>query len=566
MRNASSVVLLWFVISVWVAATAHGQESSQEPIGGLGFIDEVEVTVVNIDVFVRDRGGEPVTGLTGGDFRLLQNGQEVPISNFAVVTKEYIRSELQPLATEQTTVDPSAVLPPELRPVYVAFFVDNENLRPLDRNRVLRQVRSFVLENLEPPVQMMVISYQRSLDVVQDFTTDASEVNGALRSLVRMSGGRTTSDNERKAILEDLQEAAAGTGGREGRSGPMQIRQRIYQYAEEEANNLTFALSAMRQVMAMMSGLDGRKSIIHVSSGLPMTPGWGLMQEYAATFKDNSVMAHRSAVDKTRSFQELVSVANAQEISIYAIDAEGLDTLGGGSAEMAYDRDPVAAASGSKNFKDSLRYMAERTGGIAIVNTNDVSFGMQRVAADLFNFYSLGFRLSSENRDRVHRVEVQLPEHPEYELRYRRRFVERSRQSRVQDRVLSSLMVDIDDNPMRLALDTGEATPLSNDRWQVPVHLSFPLDSVALLEVGEDYVGRVVLFVGAQDLKGRRSEIQRQEHEVRVAAADYQRALQQRFAIDFSLLLEEGQQRIAIGLYDEITRRASYERTVVAVP
>jgi hypothetical protein len=346
----------------------------------------------------------------------------------------------------------------------------------------------------------------------------------------------------------------------------MQIRQRIFQYAEEEANNLTFALNAMRQVMAMMSGLDGRKSIIHVSSGLPMTPGWGLMQDYAAAFKDNSMMSHRSAVDKTRSFQELVSVANAQEISIYAIDAEGLDTLGGGSAEDAFERDPVAASSGSKNYKDSLRYMAERTGGIAIVNTNDVSFGMQRVASDLFDFYSLGFRLPNENRDRVHRVEVQLPNHSEYELRYRRRFVEKSRESRVQDRVLSSLMVEIEDNPMAIELAAGEATPVAKTRWQVPVHLSFPLESVALLEIGEDYVGRVVLFIGAQDVKGRRSEIQRQEHEIRVAAADYDRALGQRFAIDFSLLLEDGQQRIAIGLYDEITRRASYERLVVTLP
>ncbi len=566
MRRLTMVVVFFMLICGSRAPSAGAQDLDQKPIGGLGFADEVQVTVVNIDVFVRDSGGEPATGLTSEDFRLLQNGDEVPISNFAMVSKEYVRSRLEPLPGETASEEVVRELPPEVRPVFVVFFVDNENLRPLDRNRVLRQVRSFVIENLEPPVQMMVVSYQRSLDVVQDFTTDSRKVNEALRSLVRTSGGRVTSDNERRAILEDIQEVAAGTGGSEGQSGPMQIRQRIFLYAEEEANNLTFALSAMRQVMAMMSGIEGRKAIIHISSGLPMTPGWGLMQEYAAVFKDNSLMSHRSAVDKTRSFHELASAANAQEISIYTIDAEGLDTLGGGSADTAFERDPVAASSGSKNLKDSLRYMAERTGGVAIINTNDVSFGMQRIAADLFDFYSLGFRLPTEDRDRVHRVEVQLPGHPEYELRYRKRFVERSRQSRVQDRVLTSLVVDIDDNPMRLEVETGEAAAVSGDRWQVPVHLSFPLDSVALLEIGEDYVGRVVLFVGAQDVKGRRSEIQRQDHEVRVAAADYQRALQQRFGIDFSLLLEEGQQRIAIGLYDEITRQDSYQRLVVTVP
>jgi hypothetical protein len=96
--------------------------------------------------------------------------------------------------------------------------------------------------------------------------------------------------------------------------------------------------------------------------------------------------------------------------------------------------------------------------------------------------------------------------------------------------------------------------------------VSFPLEKVALLEIGADYVGRVVLFIGAQDLQGRSSEIQRQEHEVRIPAADYEKALQQRFGIDFKLLLEEGQQRVSIGLMDQITRRASYERIVITVP
>jgi len=89
---------------------------------------------------------------------------------------------------------------------------------------------------------------------------------------------------------------------------------------------------------------------------------------------------------------------------------------------------------------------------------------------------------------------------------------------------------------------------------------------VALLEMGGDYVGRVVLFIGAQDLQGRNSEIQRQEHEVRIPAADYENALRQRFGIDFKLLLDEGQQRVAVGLMDQITRRASYERVVVTIP
>jgi len=548
-------------------AAAQDEAGEPTPIGGLGFVDEVDVRVVNVDVFVRDSAGRPVTGLGREDFRLLQDGREVPISNFAVLSKEVFRSVFSPAPGEGAPLEATvAERPMEIRPIFVVLYLDNENLRPMDRNRVLRRVRSFVTENLEDPVQMMVVSYQRSLDVAQPFTDNPREVNDALRGMTRMSGGMIERDNARREIIADLQEAKEGTGATGRDQGPTAMRQRIYQYADEEANNLGFTLGAMRQVIAMLSGIEGRKSIIHISSGLPMSPGLGLMQEYASVFDDNSVMANRSILDRTRSFHELAAAANAQEVSLYTIDAEGLNPLDGGDAESAFGRDPVAASAAAKNFKDSLSYLADATGGLAIINTNDVTAGLEKIAADLFDYYSLGYVLKSADRDRVHRLTVEVPSHPKYDLRYRRRFVEKSRATMVQDRVFSSLMVDVDDNLMELELTPGRPEPAAGTRWGVPLHLSFPLEKVALLEIGGDYVGRVVLFIGAQDLKGRNSEIQRQEHEVRIPAADYEKALKQRFGIDFKLLLDEGKQRVAVGLMDQITRRASYERIVVSVP
>ncbi len=567
MRRGVAMVLLLVIGAVGMSIADDTAE--QTPVGGLEFIDEVQVTVVNVDVFVRDGKGRPVEDLGRDDFRLLQDGKPVEISNFAVLSKEVIRHLLAPLgeSAAAATIDAvPAALPPEIRPVFVVLYIDNENLRPFDRNRVLRRVREFVIENLEPPVQMMVVSYQRSLEVAQPFTLDSRAVNDALRGMTQMTGGRVEFDNTRRAIIDDLQEAKEGSGGQEGKDGPADLRRRIYQYAEEEANNLGFTLSALRQVIAMLSGVEGRKSIIYISSGLPMTPGYGLMQEYAMVFKDNSIMANRSILDRTRAFHELASAANAQEVSLYTIDAEGLDTLDGGGAESAYGRDPVGASAASKNYKDSLDYLADATGGIAIINTNDPTAGLERISEDLFSYYSLGYSLGAVDADRVHRLDVEIPGHPEYDLRYRRRFVEKSLETRVQDRVFTSLVVEIDDNPMDLELTDAEASAASADRWTVPLHLTFPLDKVALLPVGEEYVGRVVLFIGAQDLKGQSSEIQRQEHEIRIPAVDYENAVRLRFGIDVTLLLEEGQQRVAVGLMDQLTRRASYDRIVVTVP
>ena len=318
-------------------------------------------------------------------------------------------------------------------------------------------------------------------------------------------------------------------------------------------------------MLAVLSGLSGRKAIVYVSSGLPLTPGLGLMHDYAMAFRDSGILTRRSQVDRTRDFHSLAAAANAQEVSLYTVDASGLNPLEGFGADSRYSRDPTASSVGMKNFQESLQYLADATGGLAVINANEVGPGLERVREDLFAYYSLGYTISASGDDRVHRIEVELPGHPQYELRYRQRFVEKSLETAVQDRVLSSLLVDVDDNPMGLELEAGQPVPATGTRWTVPLHVSFPLSSLAMVPEGSDYVGRVALFFGARSANGGQSDLQRQEHEVRVPESDYALVKGRRYGFDFDLLVGEGQQRVAVGLMDRVTRQASYQRLSLTV-
>lgn len=567
-----------WVLVVAAAAAAAGAETPRadevQPVGGLGFRDQVEVTVVNVDVFVRDRDGNAVTDLRQDDFKVFQNGVEMPITNFAVLTDEIVRSTVAVggTPTGAPPPPPSEIETPAavVKPAWVVLFVDNENLHPHHRARVLRRVREFVVESLHEPVRMMVVSSTPSLKVVQAFTTDSREVNAALDGMKRLAGGRVERDNARRELVDRIEDVANqdyGAGARNTRDGSrLGIEQQIMAYAEEEANSLSFTLSALHQVISMMSGLDGSKSIVHVSSGLAMTPGIGLMHQYATTFHDTSILSRRSRVDRMSAYRSVGTVANAQDVRLYTIDASGLNPLEGFSAEDRYGMDPTASSIGMDDLQASLLYLAEATGGLAVVNTNDIGPGLGRIRDDLFSYYSLGYSLKSSGEDRVHEIKVELASHPEYDLRYRRRFVEKSLEGSVQDRVLSSLMVEFDDNPMELEMASGAPAPVSQDRWTVPFHLSFPLERIALLPSGDDYVGQIVLFVGARDDDGRSSEIQRQEHEIRVPLEAWEEARGQRFGIDLRLLLEEGTHRVVVGVLDRLTRQASYEGIGLTVP
>ena len=67
-----------------------GQDDPPAVVGEVGegeeiFFETVDVNVVNVDVYVRDKKGNPIGGLTRDDFEILEDGRSVEISNFYVV-------------------------------------------------------------------------------------------------------------------------------------------------------------------------------------------------------------------------------------------------------------------------------------------------------------------------------------------------------------------------------------------------------------------------------------------------------------------------------------------------
>src|SRR6185295_13063464 len=55
---------------------------AQEPPPEDSFAEAVEVSVVNLDVFVTDKKGQPLNGLKREDFEVYEDGKPVEISNF----------------------------------------------------------------------------------------------------------------------------------------------------------------------------------------------------------------------------------------------------------------------------------------------------------------------------------------------------------------------------------------------------------------------------------------------------------------------------------------------------
>jgi VWFA-related protein len=561
--TVSVTVLLCVALALALPLSAADRDDDlpeAEPIGGLSFKDEVEITLVNVAVNVTDEDGDPVTDLQADDFLVTLNGDPREVSNFQLYTEDGYRTWLArrdgPVIIPEgadTEADDSVAEP---RPMYITLFIDNENLHPLDRNRVLKRAFTFVRSNLQPPVQMMVCTFENRLKVVQPFTDQPDLVLGAIREQTVRSGGRESRDRSRREILDQIQRYKQDPGAATV-SAASTVYGLITGAAEEEINVVSYTMDALRATTGMMAGLPGKKSIVYISNGLPMVAGLDLFYAYANAFDEPTVMSQIARYDQSRRFESLAAAANSQDISFYTISAGGLRAASIGSAETSTPQDPMAASFGAATYTDSLRFLAENTGGRAIVNTNDFGTGFDRITRDLFTYYSIGFPLSVSGGDKVHRLKVELPRHQDYDVRYRRRFVEKSLESQVQDTVMTSLMFPVDDNPLGLEVIAGDAAPASADRWLLPIRIRFPIESLALLPEGEDLVGRAVLFIAARDTEGKQSDLVRQVHEIRLSAADYEQVQADGWRIDSRLLTADGSYTVAIGLMDQITRQSS---------
>jgi len=168
----------------------------------------------------------------------------------------------------------------------------------------------------------------------------------------------------------------------------------------------TFAVGALGRVEDAIHAVrtqPGRKAVVLLSDGFVLFgPGFANGEVHDA-------------------MQRLVDRANRAGVAIYAVDARGLvcacltaaDKTRGLSdtdlAEVGNARREALAAT-----QDGLRFVAEETGGFAVVNSNGLPGALDRIAADLGGYYLIGFQpdadtFSADDRFRKMRITVKRP-------------------------------------------------------------------------------------------------------------------------------------------------------------
>ncbi len=524
------------------------------------FVESVEVNVVNVDVYVTDKEGNPVPGLTAADFQVFENGEPVKVTNFYAVQGDRVvasaagEASTAPAAAEEAPVAPPAAeeLPEDQR-LNLVVYVDDTNIRPHDRRRVLQDVRSFLRQKVTTHDRVMLASYDRSLQVRKSFTSDPEAVVEGLLELDKVSGEQVHADSDRRDVLQRIEEAQSGA----------EALGYVERYAESLRNDLFFSIDAMQEMVNSLAGLPGRKALLYVSGGLPMIAGEDVFYAVDQKFQGSGALTQLYTYDASSRFDELAANANANRVSFYTIDASGLrvaesvsaESFGHGQAGSMTYVDSLQR----QNLQSPLQFLAEKTGGKAVINQNRVDGALSDIAQDFRSYYSVGYVPSHSGDGRYYEIGVKLKgDHRGWKVRHRAGYRDKTASVQMNDGVLAALHFPYSSNPLDVELSFASGERRSDGYYLVPIEVRVPLKSLTLVPRGDVYEANANLYLAALDEGGGVSDVQQTRLPISVPAAEVETARDKSFVYKVRLLLRGGEQRIAVGLRDEIAANNSF--------
>src|SRR6202050_332833 len=364
----------------------------------------VSTRLVQVSVVVDDKHGVPVAGLTKDDFTLLDGGQPQTIAFFAEESNA-VPSVSSPAPTGGLSLthmfskrfEEKAGVPTSV----TVILLDALNTHFTDMAYARNRVKKF-LQQLKPGDRVALYGLSDQIYVLHDFTQDAD-------SLLRALANSKNTENFHVGASEEV---PADTGDDNVDAFMDQAAHKIAEYANLDRANLT--AQALEAIADHLAGMPGRKNLVWVSGAFPIN------------------MTGDSAMELISFDQQIEDAARALNngnIAVYPVDARGLIANAdpgqapgalGPTARRMQTRAPTTRMSPPRENFDTMNTMADRTGGRAFYNTNDLDGAVRHAIDDSRVTYVLSYYPAHGQWDgKFREIKVEV-KRPGTEIRYRR--------------------------------------------------------------------------------------------------------------------------------------------------
>jgi VWFA-related protein len=367
---------------------------AQQPAYETSTVLKVKSRLVVVDVVARDGKGVAITDLKQEDFTVLEDGKEqkLRIFSFQHPDDSVAAASPQAPANGMNVVDNL----PHFQAGRALNVVLLDALNTSRLNQVsMRQAMIKFLETLPANEPIAVYLLSDRIHLLQDFTTDPAVLKNVVRSFKGSNSPLLTVSADGSPIAPVLPGVA--------QSLPPQMAAQIKEFQDQMTVDATdqrvqATLAALNTLSRTLSGYPGRKNLIWLSETFPFDV---MLTSISGRSSLNS-RNYSPAIARTGN------MLSDSQVAIYPLDARGLAgtgifnvanevnqngaTLRGSmGSQMDRESDDRMAAHGTMND------LADRTGGRAFYNRNDLDGALRDSITDGSTYYTLGYY--PENKD-----------------------------------------------------------------------------------------------------------------------------------------------------------------------
>lgn len=342
-------------------------------------IIRVNTDLVQVEAIVKDKSGRTVTGLKSDDFEIIEGGQVRPLEFFSFV----------PLTNNRKTVESpdKRLAQGEIKRTFV-FMLSNplidfgyviNNAGGTGSGTISFQRRAmrasedaarffnkFVDEQMGERDLVAFVDTEADLGVLSNFTNDREMLRAAVKQMRGNISEGKYSTYRIMAVNDDIG---------------------LQPLVQQNLRTIQMAANAVAQ----LKKLPGRKVIVLLSLGFlddPRLTG-------ADTVRDN--------------LKKLIAEANKAQVTFYVLGLSGVGNMGG-----------IRGNNLIQGMQDlnGIKPLAEKTGGRAIYNTNDVSLGFEEILKENNGYYTLAWDAGDGKTPQPHQITVRV-KNPELTVQFR---------------------------------------------------------------------------------------------------------------------------------------------------
>lgn len=416
MRKIFVSILLLILTAAITGAQTLPQSKPQQQETGTEDIVRISTALVQTDVVVTDKNDQIIPDLKREDFELYENGrkQDIKFMEFVSVNTGRRTEGERPTALPAGAEIPRDLTAGELKRV-IAFVVDDLTIPFEDMPTVRKMLTDFVNNEMREGDLVAIVRTVGGKGLLQQFTSDKQLLRRAIAALnvttnpfmafnnpaaERLTSAPATPTSESGGEMADI---GAEEMGAANLSDPNDDVQRLFRGL--------MSLTTANFVVDSLKEIPGRKSLVLVSGGIPIFDVSSTGSVYSnVTYLLNHLAdnaARAGVVINTMDPRGLkASTGVASFTTTPAKSALGAEdpTFGRGGGSDEIFGPPLAGAAEHLG----LETVANATGGVNVVNTNNFKAGLDRVLARSSGYYLLAYTPAEKFDNKFRKIEIKV--------------------------------------------------------------------------------------------------------------------------------------------------------------